>query len=47
MNIAIRENQQTAHSFFGASTEATSALRTAAHSNEKIKALVSDGERPY
>lgn len=47
MNIAIRENQQTAHSFFGASTEATSALRTAAHSNEKIKTLVSDGERPY
>ena len=47
MNIAIRENQQTAHSFFGASTEATSALRTAAHSNEKIKTLVSDGDRPY
>ena len=46
MNIAIRENQQTAHSFFGASTEATSELRTAAHSNEKIKTLVSDGGRP-
>ena len=47
MNIAIRENQQAAHCFFGASTEATSALRTAAHSNEKIKTLVSDGGRPY
>ena len=46
MNIAIRENQQAAHCFFGASIEATSALRTAAHSNEKIKTLVSDGGRP-
>ena len=46
MDIAIGQNQQTAHFFFGASTEATSALRIAAHSNEKIKTLVSDGGRP-
>ena len=46
MDIAIGQNQQTAHCFFGASIEATSALRKAAHSSEKIKTLVSDGGRP-
>lgn len=40
-----KTKQQTYHRFFGARTKATSALRTTTHSNEKIKAVVSDGGR--